>query len=184
MSLYFASEAGKNDDGQVIVCKVKKDQILHHTSDKALMLSCLPCFKDEEQRKIRMFCEKHNNRMNHNILDETMERFLHEIRRECPAFECAIIGDDLLKNYFVQTYKDSERLRIQSGLFVLFGLGSREMDNDPRVVKRINIAHERKNEILKELRLINISNSTVYPDFERRAMEIAHRRVDWIDINS
>lgn len=40
MALYFASEQYSDKDGQVLCFKVKKSDVLHHTSDKAMMLAC------------------------------------------------------------------------------------------------------------------------------------------------
>lgn len=50
VALYFASEQSAGIDGQVIYCVVKKSDVLHHTSDRALMLACLPSFTDDQKR--------------------------------------------------------------------------------------------------------------------------------------
>lgn len=51
-----------------------------------------------------------------------MQRFLHEVRSEFPAFETCIVGEHLLESYFVQTYKNNERIKRQSGAFLICGL--------------------------------------------------------------
>ena len=184
ISLYIAAEANDKKDGQVIVGRVKKSDILHHTSDKALMLACLPVFSDGEQEEIRRFCTYHKGEINKRMIADNyvMRRFLHEIRRECPAFECEIIGKDLLNNYYVNTYKDTDRIKAQDGLFMIFGLGQKNADDDKSIIKRIDIRAGKKKQILKELKLAGISSSRIYPDLERRAMEISRKKADWIDI--
>ena len=85
ISLYFAVESNKNADGEVLCVKVKKSEILHHTSDKALMLACLPPFTDEEKRHIKRFCECHRGLIDDKVIERDdstgiMKRFLHEMR--------------------------------------------------------------------------------------------------------
>lgn len=184
IALYFASECNANTDGQVICFKVKKSAVLHHTSDKALMLSCLPSFTEEEKREIFEFCSTNKTEISDNAVKSSriMRRFLHEIRSENPAFETCIIGDDLLKAYFVKTYKDNERVKIQSGAFIIFGLGNTNISEIENSAIKIDISGSAKQEILKDLEMVEISNATVYPDFERRAMQLARRKVSWVDI--
>ena len=102
ISLYFACEQKPSVNGKVVAFKVKKSEVLHHNSDKALMLACIPAFSDEEQQQIKEFCEKYPDIITDDKIKDNavMKRFLHEIRSEFPAFETAIIGKDLLKNYF------------------------------------------------------------------------------------
>ena len=178
VALYFASETGTEQDGQVIVCKVKKEDILFFNSDKAMMLACLPVFSDQKQNEIKRFCKENQGEINEEKAKTCRDfhRFLHEIRGEYPAFECEIIGKDLLKNYFVRAYKDNERIKIQNGLFMIFGLNDKEADYDERICYRINIRANAKQQILKELKLMGISTSTIYPGLERRAMELARKK--------
>ena len=185
LALYIASEERPDKDGQVVVCQVRKSEILHHTSDKALMLSCLPCLDQEDQNGIKAYCQGHRGRIrDENELKKhgAMWRFLHEIRRECPAFECEIVGEHLLNVYFVQPYKNNERIAIQSGLFALFGLADNDKAKhmlDEYVAATIDIKANGKREILEQLRKMNIMSSTIYPDFERRAMDLVHKKAKW-----
>lgn len=186
IGLFFASEAGSKKDGQVAVCVVKKDKVLHHNSDRALMLSCLPCLKDEDREEVKRFCENNTGRIlpqqikNH----DGMEKLLHEIRGEYPAFECAIIGKDLLNTFFVSPFKDNERMKLQDGIFALFGLKHKKLEDIPDLkIHRINIASGAKKEILHELDMMGISNAKLYSGLERRAMELSRRRADWVNID-
>ena len=49
-------------------------------------------------------------------------------------------------------------------------------------MQRIDIAGNAKKEILRELRMAEISDATVYPDFERRAMQFRHLKVNWVNL--
>ena len=184
VALFFASEiSGNHTDGEVVVIKVKKSEILHHNSDRALMLSCLPCFNDAEQETMKQFCLSHKGRISEQFIqsyDNVMHRFLHEIRGEYPGFECEMIGEDLLKGYFVAPFKDNERMKLQNGLFYLFGLDRTELDIKLDV-DRIVIVKSAKCDILKDLELMNISNSYLYSGVERAAMNIKGKRAEWIN---
>lgn len=183
ISLFFAIEQRPNLNGVVSVIRVKKKDILHHNSDKALMLSCLPLFNDLEQKEIRSFCESHPGEISDNDIanSKIMKRFLHEIRGEYPAFETAIIGTDLLDSFFVMPNKDNERMKIQDGAFVLFGL---DLDKGKRLIEKQEIARiiidkNAKGIIRESLAKMGIINSSVYPGLERTALYLRNRKLGW-----
>ena len=184
-ALLFASEANKHKDGQVIICQVKTCDILHHNSDRALMLSCLPLLSDSEQKEVAYFCKTHQGRITEQTLQSchAMVKLLHEIRGEYPAFECAIIGEHLLNTYFVAPFKDNERMKLQDGMFALFGLGAKKLEDIPGLkIHRLTIHRNAKAELLKDLKILGISNAKLYSGLERCAMEFGKRRVDWVEI--
>lgn len=184
MALYFASEQYSDKDGQVLCFKVKKSDVLHHTSDKAMMLACLPCFNFEDRCKILDFCRAHLGVIDDNAIKNSnaMQRFLHEVRSEFSAFETCTVGEHLLESYFVQTYKNNERIKRQSGAFLICGLDKERLSKKEQNMLRIDIAGNAKKEILRELRMAKISDATVYPDFERRAMQFRHLKVNWVNL--
>lgn len=130
VSLYFASQPKESKDGIVQVYKVKKKDVLMYDSDKVLMLSCLLVFDKNTQNEIKLFCEDHLGRINENNIrfNNSMIRFLHEVRGEYPAFECAIVGEHLLNSYFVRANKDNQRMKIQDGYFIICGLDETRLE--------------------------------------------------------
>ena len=186
VALFFASEKcgsiDKETDGEVIIIRVKKSEILHHYSDRALMLSCLPCFSDNDKSQMKEFCSNHKGRITEQYAssyDNVMHKFLHEIRGEYPGFECEMIGEDLIKGYFVAPFKDNERMKLQNGLFYIFGLDERALD-EKLYTERIVIDKNAKDDILDDLEKMNISNSHLYSGLERAAMNNQGRRSNWI----
>lgn len=182
VALFFACEFDEDKDGRIFVIKVKKEDILFHNSDKALMLSCLPAFSKEDKTQIRIFCENHKGKITDQdiVFSDVMKRFLHEIRGEYPAFETAIIGEDLLKYYFLRAHKNNERMKAQDGAFAIFGL------NEERLIREINdkvesfdIKASCKKEILKDLDMLRINESTIYPGLERQAMQNKGKKTLW-----
>lgn len=97
-----------------------------------------------------------------------MKRFLHEIRRECPAFDCEIVPKDLLKSYFVKTYKTSDRIKRQDGMFMIFGLFDKNKDKNPANKKVIEICTIKKNDrkkVKKELKRVGLIEKKIYLEF-------------------
>ena len=182
IALYFATEFDHDTDGKVFVAKVSKKDVLYQDSDKAIMLSCLPKFSKSEQDELKRFFRSHPGRITDQDIsvDGIINKFLHEIRSELPAFKSEIVGKDLLQYYFLCPPKDNERMKIQEGAFVIFGLGEKEL---VQVLNRqldiIEIEAKAKKEIQKDLNLMRINTSTVYPGLERRAMMNRGRIAEW-----
>ena len=184
ISLYFACEQEGKENGKVVCFKVKKSDVLHHNSDKALMLACIPAFSDADIADIAEFCKNHTDVIDEKMMSNSpvMRRFLHEIKSELPAFESVIVGEDLFKNYFVATYKDNQRMKVQDGAFVICGI-HKDVSDLERIAVNIEIDADSKKDILKDLKMLGIANNTIYPDFERTAMAIASdRKVNWVNI--
>lgn len=181
--LFFASEQKSDRDGKIWVFKVPKNEVLHSNSDKALMLSCLAVLREEDKQQIKVFCENHRGVItNQQIVGHSaMIKLLHEIRGEYPAFETAIVGQDILDCFFVLVNKNNIRMKVQSGYFVIFGL-----DNDANekklknlVIEEIIVDKSAKENILKELELMKIHSDTIYPDLERTAIYLRNKKLGW-----
>lgn len=186
-ALFFASEQKQDCDGKVWVFRVPKREILHHNSDKAMMLACLPAIREADKERIKQFCETHRGEITDQQIvgHPEMIKFLHEIRGEYPAFETAIVGQDILDCFFVQANKNNVRMRVQSGYFVICGLADErtcKQKLETHVVEEIIIDKNKKTQILEELSLMNIRSDTVYPDLERTAIYLRNKKLGWKDI--
>lgn len=186
VSLYFACEEDPDKNGKVFSLVVPKKDIIYHNSDRALMLSCLPLFSKKDQDEIKSFCQTHRGVITDQDIafSDVMRRFLHEIRGECPAFETEIVGEDLLKYFFLVPHKDNERMKVQSGVFALFGLDEDALVDElnGKLEPVIEIEASAKKEILRDLSLICIDSATMYPGLERRAMLQRGKKTKWVNI--
>lgn len=187
-ALFFAVEQKPNTNGLVNVVKVKKKDILYYNSDRALMLSCLPLFSKDEKEEIKRFCMNHRGVITDQDIHNSniMRRFLHEIRGEYPAFETAIVGNDLLNCFVVRTNKSNERIKIQNGAFIIFGLddeGNKRKIENTMSIMRIEICSKSKKELLADLDRLNINTSTVYPGLERTAVYLRNKKLGWMELN-
>lgn len=184
IALFFAVEQDKNGaDGMVNILRVKKKDILHHNSDRALMLSCLPVFSEKDKNEIKMFCEKHNGVITDQDIqsNDVMKRFIHEVRGEYPAFETAIVGKDLLDCFVVRSNKSNERMKVQDGAFVIFGLDYEDNCKKVQEMKfgEFIIDSSAKKDVLKELEKLGINTSTIYPGLERTAIYLRNQKLGW-----
>lgn len=185
-ALFFASEQKEECDGKVWVFKVSKREVLHHNSDKAMMLACLPAIRENDRAAIKQFCETHRGEITDQQIvgHPEMVKFLHEIRGEYPAFETAIVGQNILDCFFVKANKNNIRMRVQSGYFVIYGLDEQACKQklENHVVEEIIIDKNKKTQILEELSLMNVRSDTVYPDLERTAIYLRNKKLGWKDL--
>jgi len=105
-------------------------------------------------------------------------QLLHFIKNEKPYFLNKINPLDLSFPVISKARKNNIRMISQSGLFLLFGLSdilsnNQDKDFDIHSIRIIN-----KEKILRELDLLNINKSTVFPDLEKSAEYIKEKFKD------
>ena len=122
---------------------------------------------------------------------EGISFLLHQIKGEKPHFQPLIQAYDLVSMFFVKAKYGNQRIANQAGAFLLFGLGlNSDQDSDgcwgplhcgkdihPKlpeewIKKKLIIPKECKADILKELALLGITDSYIYPGMEQYAKEL------------
>ncbi|WP_281544413.1 FRG domain-containing protein [Grimontia sp. SpTr1] len=168
IALYFACKSSINDDGEVIVFSMKRRDIKYFDSDVASCIANLARLPQSEKESISFSDIGFNEQA-------PIKRLLHFIREEKPFFEASIVPDDLRKIICVKGKQSNDRISSQSGAFLLFGLDAvfDEEGTSELKVSRITVAN--KEEILKELDLLNINESTVFPYIENSARYVADK---------
>lgn len=77
---------------------------------------------------------------------------------------------DLLQSFYVQPVFDNLRIRAQSGLFLINGLCSSQLEcsnrNENKIFAKIIIPKECKETILEELDAIGINKKVLFPEIE------------------
>ncbi|GAB4063807.1 hypothetical protein [Uliginosibacterium sediminicola] len=159
--------------GEVIIFKIDPKQIKYFDSDTASCLANLARLPQVEKELI-----------DYSIVDmrefneqEVLHRLHHFIKEEKPYFEPRIIKEDLKSVICVKSKRSNDRISSQSGSFLLFGQDAqfREGGMPELGIELIRLAVANKNKILKELDLLNINESTVFPNIESSAKYIAQR---------
>ena len=103
-------------------------------------------------------------------------KLLHYIKEDKPYFEDRIV-DDIKNVICIKSKFTNPRINAQSGLFLLFGLDAKlEDENDFNFkITHYLIQPENKSKILRELDLLNINESTVFPYLENSAKYISNK---------
>lgn len=179
----------ENGNGHVhiYIADVKKD-VLQFDSDRALLISVLPRFTTEEQMLLKVIFERAKNEdkevRNNWIKGKSISqeqrkefgRYMHQVQIERHGFEEYHINPDhMLKGYFVKPNFSTARIKNQSGLFAIFGLGYTDFKQAFNVVDNknyfdIEIDKNAFDHILAELDFFcNIGFATLFDDLEATA---------------
>ncbi|WP_160217647.1 FRG domain-containing protein [Porphyromonas sp. COT-108 OH1349] len=203
VALYFACSGSRNRRGEVIVFSIPEDAIRHYDSDKVSAIANLVKINsidivcprpyqgkstDKKFRDTEDYIKKFNT-------SGDMKRLLHEIQREKPYYQSIIDPNDLLDNIVtVMPKQNNQRVKNQSGAFLLFGLGkdgssgnyTKEIHpkiptkwilkgKDSITGERIFIPKSAKENILKELAQMGITESFIFPEMDKYAKELKEK---------
>jgi hypothetical protein len=168
IALYFACKSSLDKDGEVILLSMSRSEVKYFDSDVASCISNLARLPKEEKDNINFEKDGFNGQT-------SVKRLVHFIREEKPYFEPKIIPDDLMKIICVKGKQSNNRISSQSGAFLLYGIDAvMDEEGTPEIsVTRIEVSN--KVLILKELDLLNINESTVFPYIENSAKYVADK---------
>lgn len=174
-------------DGVVYLFSVPEDKVKHYDSDTVSVLTNLAKCKISERCSTCLSVEDFNDQLDVKFL-------LHQIKGEKPHFLPRIQPLDLSNLFFVKAKNGNQRIANQMGAFLIFGLGAKQVkvvDDAGEVTfltksehievpvewikKKLIIPKERKADILKELALLGITDSYIYPGMEQYAKELKKR---------
>lgn len=181
VSLYMTvdkvDESSNYPIGEVVVMKENKKNIKYSDSNAVTILSSLAVletkYKQELYEKIVESIEKNDPSIYKNSL--SYKRFVAEVRNELAYFDESFFSPEvLLTPRHVKVGMINERIIAQSGNFILFGLydyiNGNHVDLNTVIKERIFIVN--KKNILKQLNLLNINDSTMYPDKDHTSKAI------------
>ena len=161
VALYFACANNNSKNGEVVIFKIKRDNIKYFNSDIVSVISNI------SKRPVNFNVDVNLDKETFNQ-QEHIQRLIHDIRQEKPYFNDSINPSDLNKVVCVLPKLDNPRIVRQSGAFFLFGIN--ENKKSPAkfeyAPKRIIIDHEVKLKILQELKIIGIDRATLFPEID------------------
>ncbi len=116
--------------------------------------------------------------------EHAMRRLYHLIRQEKPHFEKRINPRHLYQVYVVEPQQSFERIRAQSGAFLISAFHERFERSE--VLKyntgipiydygKLVVPKEKKERIREELRLLNVTHDTLFPGLDEAARAITDR---------
>ena len=115
------------------------------------------------------------------LYEEALRRLYHYIRQEKPQFDRIIDPRDFFRVFVVQPKQSFERIRAQEGAFIISAFHERferdqilnKVANNPVFeYESIVVSCESKNNILRELSLLNFTRESMYPSLEEVAGRI------------
>ncbi|WP_445612117.1 FRG domain-containing protein [Hafnia alvei] len=168
IALYFSCKSALSEDGEVIIFSMKRSDVKYFDSDVASCIANLARLPKKDKDDIDF---EHPN-FNEQI---AIKKLGHFIREEKSYFEMNILADDLRRIICVKGKKSNARISSQSGAFILYGLDAVMSEEGTPEISIMRITVENKKQILKELDLLNINESTVFPYIENSAKYIAEK---------
>ena len=115
---------------------------------------------------------------------EAMGRLYHFVHEEKPYFKERIDPRDFFRVFVVEPQQSFERIRAQSGAFLISAFHERFERDEIRKCNAgtpvyghfmVRVPHVRKKHILDELRLLNITSETLFPGLDEAARAITRR---------
>ena len=113
-----------------------------------------------------------------------MERLYSLIRQEKPHFQRMIDPRDLLRVFIVEPARSFERIRAQSGAFLLSAFHERfeptEIEGWNSGIQsydhyRLKVSHEDKHRVIDELELLGVTRETLFPGVDEAAKVVIRR---------
>lgn len=174
VALFFAckDETQQNMDGRLFRFEIKEDDIKYYDSDTVSVVS------NTSRRPYTFSIEaiKNLSRSTFNKKGE-IQYLLHEIRSEKPHFSPVIDPKHLEMVFCVRPKLDNPRIIRQEGAFFIFGI------NDDKTkcakfefeYKSFIINKSEKTKILKQLDVLGINESTLFPEIDHVAKHLKEK---------
>ncbi|WP_052088027.1 FRG domain-containing protein [Paenibacillus wynnii] len=170
VALYFACERDDNTFGEIIVFEENSTSIKYPQSDTVSILASLPLFSYQDQQGF--YKHASNPELNKADFNKKIDRLLHEVKLEKPAFRDEIDKADLLNCFVVLPTKNNSRILKQDGAFILCGLS----DNNSTTINKLRYEEKsgktqiyivtKKKEILKQLDTFSINKASLFPEID------------------
>ena len=188
VALFNASECDKKCEksGRLHIFSVPRNLVKPFNSDTISIVANFAKLTRAEQnlllgRREEDTEERELNPQPVGTYKHTMRRLYHLIRQEKPFFEEQIDPRDFFRVFVVEPQQSFERVRAQSGAFLISAFHERFersevlkwksgipiYDHSTLIVRNGN-----KRRILDELRLLNITRETLFPGLDEAAKEI------------
>ena len=175
-----AGAKARGQDGIVYLFSAPEKEVRHYDSDDVSVLANLAKCEISEE----CYSDSPDFSRQHDILS-----LIDQVQGEKSHFMSSITPDHLTSLFFVKAKNGNQRIANQMGAFLIFGLGLTSVDEGfkgpqylrktlyPKVPvawikEKFIIPRECKADILKELELLGITESYIYPGMEQYAKDL------------
>ena len=189
VALFNACEENRDKDGRLHVFAVPSDLIKSFNSDTVSIIANFAKLRYAEQNLLLgKTPEDTDEGEGLDLSDEhpeVMGRLYHFIRQEKPHFEDRINPGDLFRVFVVEPQQSFERIRAQSGAFMISVFHERferseilQLNTDITVYDHYVLpvsGKGRKDDIMKDLHLLNITRESLFPGLGEAAKAVTQR---------
>ena len=188
VSLFNACEDRGIEDGRLHVFSVWRDMIKSFNSDTVSVIANFAKLRHAEQNLLLSKTEEDSDEGEGLDLlkerDEALGRLYHFIRQEKPYFLENIDLRDLFRVFVVEPQQSFERIRMQSGAFLLSvfherferdEILNRNADIPVYDYYTLKVPFTSKPDIMEELRLLNITRESLFPGLDEAAKAVTQR---------
>ena len=182
IALYFASESNFDYHGEVIVLNSSQTVRINPDDDITYLLSNLSKLKYSVKREIYSAITDSTIQSEH--FNQKLKPLISEVQKEHSTFCYEPTKDDIKNYYIVDADWTNERIKSQSGAFVLCGLMDKDLKkhnlnpvrytvNEKMIV--LIVVNESKKKILKELERNGVYHSKLFPGVESTAIYLKNK---------
>ena len=188
IALFNACEDGGIEDGRLHVFSVWRTMIKSFNSDTVSVIANFAKLRHTEQNLLLSKTEDDTDEGEGLDLlrkrDEALGRLYHFIRQEKPYFLENIDLRDLFRIFVVEPQQSFERIRMQSGAFLLSvfherferdEILNRNADIPVYDYYTLKVPFTSKPDIMEELRLLNITRESLFPGLDEAAKAVTQR---------
>lgn len=181
-SLYFATgiDSEKPDsDGAVYVIRGSATLRKYFDSDTVSLITNLSNLSEDEKWELNDSSPDNGTPIEDDAFNRCppADRLLQFVRDEKPYFKSRAVKGDLFKTYLVIPKKNNPRIIAQSGAFLVFGLVGKDRNPDlpSYEITRHSVPNGSKASIKKALEALGITSSSLFPEIDKAASQIAAR---------
>lgn len=189
VALFYACEEDGDADGRLHVFAVPSDLIKSFNSDTVSIIANFAKLRHAEQNlllgKTPEDIDEGEGLGFANEHSDSMGRLYHFIRQEKPHFKEEIDHGDLFRVFVVEPQQSFKRIRAQSGAFLISGFHERferkeilQLNADIPVYDHYTLTvsgGSEKDDIMEDLRLLNITREALFPGLDEAAKAVAQR---------
>ena len=192
VALFHSTAPNSQPDGpshaRLHVLAVRKSMVKPYTSHSVSVVANFTRLRRGEQNllltKTKEYTDEENDSppsvdrvpLRSSSYLSAMSRLVQYVRLENPSFEERIDPLDLLRVFVVEPQQSNERIRAQSGAFLLSAFHERFDEGEVQNVNSgipiyhhytFEVPHQRKSDIRRQLQTLNVTEETMYPGLER-----------------
>lgn len=175
VSLYFSVNQFDGTDSEVLIFTVDRERIKYYDSDSVSILANMSNLSKEDKGELRPLFRSKLPTADKLHSTNAVKRLMHFIRAEKPHVTPNIEPRHLTQTIFVQPKLNNRSILAQNGAFALVGLKHIPSSSGGFSLTRIAIDGKSKPSIRRELHMLGIHRSSLFPEIENAADFIKER---------